>query len=516
MVKRTFVLTGKDLKIAEIYSLVNDPSINVEVSPEALENIKKSNLFIEKRKKDGVVYGLNTGFGPMASYLVSDTEIINLQYNLVRSHAVGMGEPISETYSLAAMLVRLNTLIKGYSGVSIDLINKLLCFINKRIVPVIYEHGAVGTSGDLVQLAHIALALIGEGEVFYEGVRQSTSVVISKLGIEPHQLRIKEGLALINGTSVMSAIAAILCVNATSVLNTETKLGALSLELVRAFKDSLDEKLHQLRPHPGQVYVAERLRTILDSSKLMRDREMFTPERDQTNSVNKISEMVQEVYSIRCLAQILGPVYESIEKAREIIEVEINSATDNPIVDWEQERFLHGGNFHGDYVAYAVDQLKMTMVKLSILSERRINFFLNTNVNKSFPPFLNLKQPGLTLALQGLQFVATSTTAQNQTLAFPQYVHSISTNGDNQDVVSMGTDAALLCAKVIENNYIVQAIELVTLSQCVDFLRCSDQLSNSTKEMFAGIRKIFPEVMDDRVIIDDLKNAVGFLKSKSH
>ncbi|MEK7138515.1 MAG: aromatic amino acid ammonia-lyase [Patescibacteria group bacterium] len=516
MATKTLVLTGKDLKIAEISSLVNDHNIVVEISPEALENVKKSNLFIEQRKKDGIVYGLNTGFGPMASYLISDTEIINLQYNLIRSHAVGMGDPISQTYSLAAMLVRLNTLVRGNSGVSLELVNKLLFFINQRIVPVIYEHGAVGTSGDLVQLAHIALALIGEGEVFYEGVRKPTAEVFKKLKIEPHELRIKEGLALINGTSVMSSIAALICVDATNILNAEIKLGALSLELVHAFRDSIAEELHKLRPHPGQMYVAEQLRLILDSSKLMQDREMFTPERDATNPVNKISEMVQEVYSIRCLAQILGPICESIEKAKDIVEIEINSTTDNPIVDWRGEKFLHGGNFHGDYVAYAVDQLKMTMVKLSILSERRINFFLNANVNKSFPPFLNLKQPGLTLGLQGLQFVATSTTAQNQTLAFPQYVHSISTNGDNQDVVSMGTDAALLCSKVIENNYIVQAIELITLAQAVDFLGCRDQLSGVTSKMFDSIRVVFPKIIEDRIIMTELQNSVRFLKSGLH
>lgn len=513
MSKKKLILTGKDLTAKDLYDFVYHRNSVVEISPEVLENIKKSHSFLEHHKGNSLVYGLNTGFGPMASYIINENEADHLQVNLVRSHATGMGEPIDGSYSLATMVVRLNTFLKGNSGVSVDLVLRLQEFINKGIIPVIYEHGAVGTSGDLVQLAHIALAIMGEGEVFYAQQIQATSKVIKKLGIKSYQLKGREGLAMINGTSVMSAIASIICIRASQLLETEICFGALSLELVGAFADGISAELHNLRPHKGQLYVASKLRAILSSSKLLRDRKILSKHQNHSDEVQKIPDNVQEVYSLRCLAQILGPVYEAIEKTREIVEIEINSVTDNPIVDWENEKFLHGGNFHGDYIAYAVDQLKMTLVKLSILSERRINFFLNTNVNKSFPPFLNLKKPGLTLALQGLQFVATSTTAKNQTLAFPQYIHSIPTNADNQDVVSMGTDAALFCAQVVENVYIVQVIEAVTLAQCVDVLGNVAKLSRETKKLFQDVRRIFPAISNDRVLTKQLAKMVEFLKS---
>ncbi|MEA1929381.1 MAG: aromatic amino acid ammonia-lyase [Patescibacteria group bacterium] len=505
-------LTGGDLTIGDIQQFIAGPQGSVEISPEALDKVRQSRAFLEKHREDHIVYGVNTGFGPMASYLVNDDEAANLQVNLIRSHATGMGEPIDQDYVLAAMLVRLNTLVKGYSGVSVELVERLAAYINKRIIPVVLEHGAVGTSGDLVQLAHVALALIGEGEVFYQGKRQPMSKVAGELKLEAYELKAKEGLSLINGTSVMGGIAAVLVSRAAGLLDNEIKAGAWALELVNAFDDSIAEGLHALRPHAGQLCVSGRLRKLLADSKLLKDRKDLKKNGTQAEEVYKISETVQEVYSFRCLAQILGPVYDAVEKAKEMVAIEINSVTDNPIVDWEKESFLHGGNFHGDYIAYAVDQLKMTIVKLGLLAERRINFFLNDKVNATFPPFLNLQKPGLTLGLQGLQFVATSTAAQSQTLAYPQYVHSIPTNADNQDVVSMGTDAALLCSKVVDNSFIIQAIEVVTLAQCTDLLKTGGELSGPIAEFYRSIREMFPAITDDRALANDLAKVLSRLK----
>ena len=511
------VLDGQNLKIEDINSLVANSKIKVSISASALNSINKSRDFLEKEASNRIVYGVNTGFGPMASYIINNKETINLQENLIRSHAVGMGQRILPEYSLATMVVRLNTLIRGYSGVSEKLINQLETFINYRILPVIPEHGAVGTSGDLVQLAHIALSLIGEGKVFYKGKITTTQNVLKKLKIKPYRLKSKEGLALINGTSAMSAIAALVYVDAQKVLNKAMQNGAFSIELVNGFNDSTSEKLHSLRPHKGQIAVAKILRQILSSSHLRRNRYYFSrhnggQEEIPSQDVHQIPDSVQEIYSFRCIPQILGPVFDACENARKIIEVEINSVTDNPIVDWENNTFIHGGNFHGDYIASTVDQLKSACIKLTMLSERRINFFLNNNINKHFPPFLNLRKPGLNLALQGLQFVATSTTALSQSLAYPHHLHSISTNADNQDVVSMGTDAALLAAKVIENAYIVEAIELITLTQAAEFLGAPNKLSNSSKGLFKEVRKVFPKIDNDRVIIDELDKVVQFLK----
>ncbi len=506
-------LDGESLSIKDICTIIKDPSLKVEVSLAALEKIKKSKEILDKNLEKQIMYGINTGFGPMASFVIGRGQLLELQENLIRSHAVGIGEPIDSSFSLAAMIVRLNTLAKGNSGVSPALLKQLEDFINHRIIPVIPEHGAVGTSGDLVQLAHIALSLIGEGEVFYSGKIQKTKEVLKQVGIQPYKLQPKEGLALINGTSVMAAISALVVDKSEKLLNLSIKNGALALELVQAYDDSISEVLQSVRPHLGQQKVAEKLRNIVSSSKLMRDRVVLSKTEKVTDHVHQIPHEVQNVYSIRCIPQILGPILETLEKVKSVVEIEINSSTDNPIVDIENEKFIHGGNFHGDYISSHIDFLKIAIVKLTMLSERRTNFFLHDKINEKFPPFMNLKTPGLTLGLQGLQFVATSTTAQNQTLAFPQYVHSIPTNGDNQDVVSMGTDSALLAAKVIENAFVVISIEAVVLAQGVDYLGVIDSLSKETGSLFRSIRGIFKEVREDRSMSLEMNELVAFLKS---
>lgn len=506
MEPQKLVLDGKSLKIEDLFLITQNSEVRIEISEGARETVLRCADFLtrELEANNKILYGINTGFGPMASHIISKNDLIELQENLVRSHACGIGEPIPEKYVLASMVVRLNTLVKGYSGVSWDLVEHFKNVINHRILPIVPEHGAVGTSGDLTQLAHIALVLIGEGKVSYQGKIRPVLEVFNEVGLKPIKLKPKEGLALINGTSVMSGITALICAEADHLLDTSMRTGALALELVHGFLDSISEKLHELRPHEGQGFVAQKMREILASSKLMRDRKILREMIKEENDVYKIPSDVQEVYSLRCLPQILGPIWEALKQTESRVEIEINSVTDNPLVDWENHKFIHGGNFHGDYVASAVDGLKANLVKLTILLERQINFFLNDKINKSFPPFLNLKKPGLTLGLQGLQFVATSTTAQSQSLAFPHSVHSISTNSDNQDVVSMGTDAALFAAKVLENAYVVLTIELVTLAQAVDCHKEKDKLSVGSRQLYDLVRDNFKEVNEDRVLVEDL------------
>lgn len=502
-------LTGSDLTIDQIIDLVANPKTKVAVSQKSISGVKKTYSFVKEHAKSEIIYGVNTGFGPMAGRVVGSQQLIDLQYNLIRSHAVGMGNPLPPSYVLAAMIVRLNTLAKGFSGVSPELLKHLEAFINHRIIPVVPEHGAVGTSGDLVQLAHIALALIGEGEAFYKGKRKLVTTILKEVNIQPYSLQPKEGLSLINGTAMMTGIGALICADAQKLLDLEVRSGAFALELVHAFTDSLNETLHAIRPHTGQSEIAKKLRTLTNSSKLLRTRKNFTKQFNINGDVQQLPEIVQEVYSLRCIPQILGPIYDTLLTTKKVIETEMNSVTDNPIVDVDNEVFIHGGNFHGDYVAATLDQLKMTLIKLTMLSERRINFFLNENVNKTFPPFLNLAKPGLTLSLQGLQFVATSTTARSQTLAFPQYVHSIPTNADNQDVVSMGTDAALITQSVIDNAYIVLIIELVVLSQAADCTPITaKELCVSSQELYSLIRKFIKTVRTDSSLSNQLNRLV--------
>ena len=512
----TIPLNGTNLTINDLDEILNDPTCIIQITPDAKRAVDASKQFIDQQAHGKIIYGINTGFGPMASHIISSHQQLDLQLNLIRSHAVGAGEPIKPDYVLAAMIVRLNTLLRGYSGVSVELVERLQAFINHRIIPIIPEHGAVGTSGDLVQLAHIALAVIGEGEVFYNNQRRQTREVLTELGIPlTYQLKPKEGLALINGTAVMTGIAATLCVDARQLLDHAIKNGAFALELVHAYDDGISEQLHELRPHAGQKEVARKIRVLLKDSGLLISRAGLHDTVKAQDDVLELPQAIQEVYSLRCIPQILGPIYETLEKVTATVETEINAVTDNPVVDRELGDFIHGGNFHGDYIASAVDQLKAAFVKLTMLSERRVNFFLNKNVNKFLPPFLNLKKPGLTLGLQGMQFVATSTTAQSQSLAFPHHLHSIPTNGDNQDVVSMGTDAALLTAKVIENAYIVLAIERITLAQAADFTQETAKLSQSMQAEYQAIREVFPAVVEDRAFSPEISNVIRVLKKRS-
>ena len=513
VIKPSILLTGDNLTIDQVSALIHNQEVKVVFDERVKSTVTQSRTFLDKHLESKVIYGVNTGFGPMASHLIGKENLIELQYNLIQSHAVGMGQPVPHSFVLAAMLVRLNTLAKGRSGASFALLEQLQSAINHRIIPVVPEHGAVGTSGDLIQLAHIALGLIGKGMVWFQNKHMTAQEAFSLTGMTPYSLKPKEGLSLINGTSFMSGIAAIMCSDVNRLLSLATCTGAWALELVGGFEDGIAQRFHEFRPHAGQRAIARSLRELVASSKMTKQRQEFQAKHRITEETHLIDEDVQEIYSFRCISQILGPMLKSLMQARSIVETEINSVTDNPIVDVEHEQFWHGGHFHGEYIAMASDQIRANLAKLIMLTERRINFFLNNKINKRFAPFLNLNKPGLTLALQGLQFVATSTTAQSQTLAYPHRVHSISTNADNQDVVSMGTDSVLMTMKVIENAYILQAIEMITLAQATDLLQVEEWLSTESQQLYAAIREKMQPVIEDRVLVDDLPRIVELART---
>ncbi len=482
----------------------------IEIDKKALTKVSESFEFLKKFSKDKVIYGINTGFGPMAQYKISETDQIQLQYNLIRSHSAGSGELLPEQCVRAAMLARLNTLLKGYSGVNISVVLLLKDFLNYGIYPNIYKHGGVGASGDLVQLSHLALALIGEGKVFFEGKEQNTSDVFKKLNLKPIDIELREGLALINGTSVMTGISLSNILYTKKLLDYSLLISSLINEIVKSYDDHFSAELNSVKFHKGQERIAQEMRNILSSSKLIKKRQDYLYN-GNTGNVQVFEDKVQEYYSLRCVPQILGPVYDTVLYSEEILISEINSVNDNPIIDKENNNVFHGGNFHGDYVALEADKLKIAVTKLSMLAERQLNFLMNDKLNKILPPFVNLGTLGLNLGMQGAQFTAVSTVAENQTLSNPMTVHSIPNNNDNQDVVSMGTNAALLTQKVIHNTFEVLAIELISLVQAVDYLKVKDKLSEESQKLYEAIREIVPEFKEDSILYPAINNVKAYL-----
>jgi len=485
------------LEIEDFYKVIFEDS-KIQIDNSVLETVEKSFNFLKEFSEDKVIYGVNTGFGPMAQYKIKDSERIQLQYNLIRSHASGTGEPIAPMYVKAAMLARLNTLSLGHSGVHVSVIKLMTELINRNITPLIYTHGGVGASGDLVQLAHLALVLIGEGEVFYKGERKATKDVFEAENLNPISVELREGLALMNGTSVMTGIGIVNTIYTRRLLDWMTASSAAINEIVKAYDDHLSFELNESKKHKGQRKIAEAMREHLKDSSLTRKREHHLYSKNDDVSI--FEDKVQEYYSLRCVPQILGPILDTLNNVENILIEEVNSANDNPIVNVEQKHVYHGGNFHGDYVSLEMDKLKIVTTKLSMLSERQLNYLLNARLNDMLPPFVNLGKLGLNFGMQGVQFTATSTTAENQMLSNPMYVHSIPNNNDNQDIVSMGTNAALITKNVIENAYEVMAIELITIIQAIEYLKVQTKVSSKTKKMYDEIRNLVPIFTEDVIM----------------
>ncbi len=467
----------------------------ISINDETLNKVEVCFNFLNDFSKNKIIYGVNTGLGPMAQYRIETKDQIDLQYNLIRSHSAGMGKPLDPLYVRAAMISRLKSLSLGYSGIHTDVIKLIATLLNNNIIPYIPEHGGVGASGDLVQLSHLALVLIGEGEAFYEGKLQPVSDIYSQLNIAPFKIRLREGLGLINGTSVMSGIGIVNTMYAKHLINWSVLASAIINELVESFDDHFSILLNNVKKHKGQQVVAGAMRKILNDSKLIQKREDHLYNGKTEEKI--FSQKIQEYYSLRCVPQILGPICDSIRNTEEVLLNEVNSVNDNPIVDVESKYVYHGGNFHGDYVSYEMDKLKAGVTKLSMLAERQLNFLMNNKLNGILPPFVNLGTLGLNLGMQGAQFTATSTTAENQTLSNPMYVHSIPSNNDNQDLVSMGTNSALITKKVIDNTFQVLAIEFLTIIQAIDYLKIDDKLSTKSYSIYSQLRNLVPVFTTD-------------------
>lgn len=469
----------------------------ISISSDALNRIRQSFDFLNDYCSNKIIYGINTGLGPMAQFHISEEDQVSLQYNAVRSHCSGLGEPIPDIYVKSAMICSLNAYLQGHSGIHPEVVELLAELVNRSIIPIVPEHGGVGASGDLVQLAHIALVLIGEGKVSYKGSIRQTSEIFKENNIKPISIHLREGLALINGTYMMTGIGVVNLLHAYNLLNWSLAASAMINEIVRSFDDYFSEELNSIKHHHGQHMIAQKIRTFLVNSQLIRKRkDYFFNTRTKENN---IEDKVQEYYSVRCVPQILGPVYDTLNNAERVLINEANSSSDNPVVDLKTMSVFHGGNFHGDYVSTEMDKVKVAIVKLSLLAERQNNFLMNSKLNNVLPPFVNLGKPGVNFGMQGTQFTASSTCAENQTLAFPMSVHSISCNNDNQDVVSMGTNAALMTKRVIENAFQIVSIELMAILQAYDYLNIVAISADSSRKVYHVLRSVSPAFKSDTV-----------------
>jgi len=446
-------LTGAGLTIDTVNRVVSGYD-QVTIPDSTMQGVR---LAYEKVQQWGAeqrpMYGVNTGFGEMAHVAVPAKFKSDLQVNLLRGHAAGSGQAVDERVVRAIMLARANSLAKGHSGISPQALSLLVSLLNQNVHPVIPEQGSLGASGDLAPLSHMALSLIGEGEVFHEGVRVPTAQALHQLGQPPVELGFKEGIALVNGTSAMTGMAAFVLVRAYALLNSAVLLASVMTQCLRGSTRAFDARGHELKGHRGQILVAGKLRELLAGSQLTREHVelMSDIEQQSIETVVDTGVYLQSGYSVRCVPQILGPVADTFGFVQGVVETELNSCNDNPLIFESAEASFHGGNFHGQYVAAACDYLAIALTEIGVLAERQINRLVDPAINGELPDFLALSDSGLSCGLMGAQYLATSVASENLDLAAPSSVKSLPSNGQNQDIVSMGFNAARRCLRLTEN-----------------------------------------------------------------
>jgi histidine ammonia-lyase len=504
--KKTIVLSGENLTIEDIVAIgIGDRQVALDA--QALKRCAASRRFLEKEVSAGrIIYGVNTSFGPMCNKIINDNEIEALQVNLIKSHAAGLGDPIKYYIAEGILAVRLNTLMKGYSGVRVELLTLMRDMINAGIAPYIPECGSVGASGDLIHLAHVALGMIGHGKLYYHGRLMNAPAVFRRAGLKPARFSFKEGLAVINGTSAMTGIAAFALFGAGKLLNLACVNAAFAMEIFGGIDDAFDEDLHKVKPHPGQIQIADMVRKLFAGSKnitLRKNMHEIIRRQSKKGLVYETSVNVQDVYSIRCTPQILAPVAEAISHAWKTIETEANSTNDNPIIIPEKKKIIHGGNFHGQSVGFVMDVLCMAISEMCTLSERRTNKLLDKNLNEGLPEHLISGTVGLTMGFMGAQYLATSSTAESRQLANPVSTLSISCNAENQDVVSMGTVAARKAFRITSLAKHVLTLETLADLQALSF-RNASTMGLGTKAIYKVLARHFRVYDNKRVFHEDL------------
>jgi len=483
----TLRLTGHDLSIADVVAVARG---NVAVALDRVAErrvAEAAKLVAELAEGDDPVYGVNTGFGDLATVRVPPDRVRELQQNLVRSHSVGVGAPLAEEVVRAILLLRANTLAAGRSGVRVSTIELLLDMLNGRVHPVIPEHGSVGASGDLAPLAHAALVLIGEGEAQVDGIRMPGGDALRKKGLVPIELAPKEGVALINGTQVMTAIGCLALHDAEVLATSADVIGAMSAEALRATDAAWDEAVHEARPHPGQRLVAANLRALMTGSANVASHRTGDPR-------------VQDPYSIRCMPQVHGASRDALSYVRRVLEIEVNAVTDNPLVFAEERRIVSGGNFHGQPVAIALDVATIAVAELADISEARIDRLTNGHTS-GLPAFLS-PEPGMNSGFMVAQYTAAALVTENRLRAFPASVESVPTSAGMEDHVSMGTHAAHKLAAVVRNTRDVLAIEALCGAQGLDLLGVVT--APGIEEARRVVRERVAALARDRVLAPDI------------
>ena len=459
-----------------------------------IENRKAVEDIVQKGK---VVYGITTGFGKFSDVFIQKEHVKDLQHNLIHSHACGVGEIFPEIVSRAMLILRANALLKGYSGVRPIVIDSLIDLINHGIHPVIPSQGSLGASGDLAPLSHLALVLIGEGEVMYRGKRMEAQTALQTAKLQPISLEAKEGLALINGTQAMTAMGVVNYIEGERLAIQSEWIASLTIEGLRGIIDAFDEDIHLARGYPEQIEVAKRMRHLLFGSQL-------------TTKQGEIR--IQDAYSLRCIPQVHGATWQTLNYVKEKLEIEINAATDNPLIFNHGEKVISGGNFHGQAIAFAMDFLKIAMAELASISERRIERLVNPQLN-DLPAFLS-PDPGLQSGAMIMQYTAASLVSENKTLAHPSSVDSIPSSANQEDHVSMGTIGARHVYIIIENVRRVLAIEMICAMQAVEY-RGIEKMSPLTKKFFIEGRKVVPSIIKDRIFSKDIEALAKWLKEKN-
>lgn len=487
-------LDGENLKIEALKDFLGNTDSIVEISEEAYQKVDASRKVVDKIiDQEKTIYGITTGFGLFCDVLISKEKVKDLQVNLIRSHACGVGKPFDEPVALLMMVLRLNTMLKGHSGVTRELVDQLQLYINKRIIPVVPEQGSLGASGDLAPLSHMALTLIGEGEVFYLGERQPTHNILEALGIEPITLQAKEGLALINGTQPMTAQGVINYIEADKIMQDSFWIASLTHQGLNGITDAYNHQIHESRGYPEQIYAAQQMLDYLEGSEL---------------TTRQGDVRVQDGYSLRCIPQVHGASLQTLKYVKEKLEIEMNAANDNPLIFSEDEVFS-GGNFHGQPIAIAMDLLKIGVAEIANISERRIERLVNPALNGDLPAFLSPEE-GLQSGAMILQYAAASLVSENKTLAHPASVDSIPSSANQEDHVSMGTIGSRHARDIINNTRNVLATELFIALTAVE-IKGIDKLSPKTLEKFNEYRLIANFIDQDRNFsyeINDLSKAL--------
>lgn len=479
-------LTLEDVQEVALYGR------KVELSPGAIKKIEKAHKYLIKQVESGkTFYGINTGFGLLSNVRIEDADLETLQYNLIRSHAVGVGSYIPDTQVRAMLLLRAANLAIGNSGVSLGLVRQIIALLNRGVCPLVPEQGSVGASGDLAPLSHLALVLIGEGRARVKGRELSGAQALRAAGLKPIRLGPKEGLALINGTQFMTAIGVLSLLEAEHLCDLADVVGAMTVEALRGTETAFEPEIHALRPHPGQIHTAKRIRRILLSGG----------GKSEIAKSHENCGKVQDPYSVRCMPQVHGASRDSLTFVRQVLEREINSVTDNPLVFPDKNKILSGGNFHGQIVSIAMDLMSIAIAEIASISEQRIEKLVNPAISE-LPAFLTA-QGGLNSGFMIIQVAAAAIVSENKTLCHPASVDSIPTSADKEDHVSMGAWAARKASRVVVNARRVLSMELLSAAQGLEFLRPL-RSSKMVEDLHRKIRMRVAKADVDRSYHDDL------------